>query len=1422
MAQKKVKIKSIKWMYAISGFLVIIGAFTILWFIIPSCLSGYLSEYVKKRSGGTYTLTIEKIESELFPFSFNFNNVKLIPYKPAFRQKGNSEKALYTFSAARIRLENISRNLFFKEIKFNCDLVKIKQPSFKLEGRELIGTDSLQITSEIISKIKPLLKSAGEITIKKIELEEADFSFYSAIGDSNLISHATRVSVDIMGFHTGKSMISNETDFFKTDDVVIRMNDFKNDMGDSLHVLTIDTLAYSLKTSGIRAWGFKLNPLYSSTKKNLFEVYVPEVFLKSRSLTRFTMKDSLSIRFLEFKNPVIKFFRKEIYNQLNIEDINNFDLYTLVCNQFTKMVVDTFLLTGANLEIYKQPELNEYQQQFKSIDIELRGFELDSTSAVDLNKMFHADNLEMQVDGYYLRLEDNHHSFRADSLFVSTFSNQLFVRKIDIQPITPGNSTTRTEVNIECDEVNIENADFLSLYHKRILPVSKIEITKPDVHLQYHLDLKKTKEMNDAGLLFELVTDYLLGVYSNLVYIEKGKLNIQNRYDKKVQGYFETDFDFSLTDFTLDSASVKRTDKFFYATALDMLFSNYQLKLIDNLHKIDIKKIAISSLNQNVQIENLKLSPVAENINYETIQKYNRSELFNISVPLINLDGIDLRNAFFHKKLKISQFNISRPLIYFENFGTLRAAKGKIELTEFWQLLFNYIEDFDIDSFSVANGKLTWINHTGKGKTISFDNEFSASLNRFRLNNKELEKQRLLFSDNFNLTINDQQFELSDGVHVLKTGKINISSAESRLTVSDAHLYPLITSDNYEQLPVKFKIAIPQIKISDFDFQKAYYLHKPEFDKLELVTPGIEVFIEKQGRKFLDLNKYKIPFPKIIDSLRLGELKLTGGKVITYESRGIKNKASANFRFDLSMPSVVIKNNRNNNAGISSNNILLNIYDFRIPLKKKHNFSIEELRYNRDKQGIEFTGLKVEPFMPSEKENHFNIYLPEIKFNEFDLPAAIDDNHFNFNTITVNNPDIDIKINQELKGDTLKFIQTLDLYPFIETLTEQIKINNLSFNNLKLNFNWLRKQLFDNNFNLNFKDILISKNKSPSNLLNSGEFEISTTNLVKQSKDGRYTFTADSMVYNSTGHDLLLINLGINPAMEKGKSPNTDGYQTDIVNTEISYVTLRDIDEKKWLQDNILVAGLLELGPSVLKIYRNKRYPLNPDQRPPWPQDLLKQTDQHFLFDSVLLRPSCLIYSELMSIHDEPGYVKFEDMTLNGGGLSNIPEIIQDNSHFIINANTRLFNHAMLSARINFDLSAPGYKHTIEGSLEPMKLEPINVMLTKAEPISVENGYLNLLDFKISADENSSVLFMNINYEDLKIAIHEYNSPVLQKARFASFWANNFVLNSKYPKGNRPDTVSVTYDRDSRRSIINYWWKTLFSGIKEALGLQDN
>ena len=1420
---RKYILKIVTWLF-LALFVLIVLSGTFVFITAERYINKHLSEWISKKSNHLYELSFKSINLKLQPLSLSIEDVSLTTNQEVARQilEKSPEKVLYNFHSPKILINRINLQSFVRKKIFRCKSINVYKPELKLEGAEILQQDSALVVDRLFYELQPLFKDQlKSVAIDEINFVNANYKIYTSSANLKQISNAENISVVIRKFRTDSTLIFDKARFFNSDDILIEMNNFKNDLGDSLHILNIDTLEYSLKTANISAFGFHLNYLIKDSTRNLYDVFVPKVVLKSKSLVQLSISDSLEIQYLEFQNPEIRFYNKENRRKIKVQDISQFNLYPLVKNQFSYFKVDSFFLKNAILNIFRQPDTEQLQQQFQSFNVELYDFLLDSASSFDKDRLLHARDLEMNVQGYRLRLEDNYHEFYADSIFVSTINNSLGTKNIRISPLTAQQQKSHTQVNIECKELSVADADLKTIYHTRTFPDRLIKILEPKVKIQYLSQIKKNKKQKEAGLLFDLVSAYLKGVYSKVVQVENGELKIENLYNSHVQGYFETNFNFTLSGFALDSASINRTDKFFYASNFDIQFTDYRMRLVDDLHRIKVDRISILSSDRKLQVQNLLLEPVVSNIDQSVAENYSRSELYKIKIPEIELTNVNLREAFFHNKLDAEQFQITNPDIYFENFGTLRRKKEKSEFTEFYQLIFNYISDFNIRNIIIPNGEFTWTNHTKKGKTISFDNQFAVTMENFRLNENEVKKQRIFFSDNFNISLKDQVFMLSDSVHILQAGQINISSKESLVDIKDAFLYPDMKSKNYNRLSTTFQISVPTLHLHNINFEEAYFSKEISLEKLEVDAPKFRIFTRSGIAKSLDLNKFQIPLPPVLNSLELRELELKNGQVITYETSGEKQKVKSNFNIDMILPGVSIKTDKNKQVKLSTSNLIAKISRFETLLGTYHKFSIQQLDFNKKQKTLVVSGLNIEPFAQKNIGNKFAVAAPQITFSGFDVQQALDKNFFIFDEITLSNPKIAIEITDSIKGDKLEFTKNLDLYSFIEPYTDKLEINRLNLNNVDLNFNWFTKQLIDRRFNIDFKEINIAENLPSKNLLHAKEFEISTTNFSKKTKNGMYEFTADSLIYNSEKHNAILTNIEVKPLLSVEEFNRRSIFQADYVLSKTDYIELKGINESLWLQKKILDADKLVIGNTDLNVFRNKRYPFNEKQRPPWPQDLLKNIKQQFVFDSVILKPSRVIYSELSDLSDERGSVSFNNLQLKAGTLSNMQNIISKAPYFKADASTDLMNQAKLSVNFNFDLSSKNYQHSVKGSLQPVSMKPFNSIIQKASPIQIESGQIDKFDFDISLDNNLATGEVYFGFHDFKINVMNMESSEAKKSKLATFWANHMIFNSQNPKGNdelQPEKIS--YERDVQRSVINYWWKAILEGSKPSLGIK--
>ena len=158
-----------------------------------------------------------------------------------------------------------------------------------------------------------------------------------------------------------------------------------------------------------------------------------------------------------------------------------------------------------------------------------------------------------------------------------------------------------------------------------------------------------------------MISEYFLGVYANLISLDNGKLVVNNMYGGGKTGYIQSEINFQLTDFALDSVSSARSEKLFFASNIDLVFSNYEMQLVDHLHRMTIEKIDISSLRKRAGIENLHFYPVSHENQEALLKKYARSELYEVKIPYLFFLNTDIHQAFFNKKLTIGNLRIVEP-----------------------------------------------------------------------------------------------------------------------------------------------------------------------------------------------------------------------------------------------------------------------------------------------------------------------------------------------------------------------------------------------------------------------------------------------------------------------------------------------------------------------------------------------------------------------------------------------------------------------------------------------------------------------------------------------------------------------------------------------------------------------------------------
>ncbi len=1364
-----------------------------------------ISSFVLSRTNGDYAVNFSKLKLNLLNQSVSFKELEI---KPTKQEKDlNLTLTVQRFEANYIKLKKLIKN---KELDIEKIVIKKPVVQFKETFAEENNSEKFD---ELIDQLKPFINQTfNSISIHEIELIDA------GLLEKGKNKDPINFNVGVNQFYTDSVILSQTDDFFEANDIFLKVSNYQETIGDSLHQLSVDEFIYSIKNKGITAQNIALFPLDSmQTLKTRYWVNVPELYIKSKDIEEVFQNDSIRIDTLLLKKSRIKVIPPGDTPGMNFKQIREYDLFQLVKNDFKQLKIGYLNLHANELGIVRKGKLQKNRQDFENINIKLQQFQLDSASYANRLKLFYADKLQMDIGQYNINFGDQIHQFSMKNISVSSETNSLNADQLEMKPNNTPNLGT-TSVTLNCDSIRLKDIDLFRLYHNREMPLQQIAIFKPNVKLLTGNERKIQKQSSNS-LLYHFIGNYIKGVYSNLVTIDHGKFLVHELKTQADTGIIETNYDFKLTDFSLDSISANKSDKLFFATNFDLQFNNYKMKLQDQLHGLTIGNINVSSIQNKANIKNLHLFVSEEGNGIDLLKKYNKNELYNIKIPFLNLYNTNIHQAFFNKRLNINHFSIIRPSIYFELLARDEKSKKELDLNEFYNLFKSYINDIRIGTLQLKNGTIKLVNHDKRGKTISFDNKFNLELDGFRLNENEIKKNKLLFADDFELTLHDHLFRLSDKVHYLQAKEIGFSSRKSEVFVRNAILYPDITSVTYSKLNHHLYVNVPDFSLKGIDIKQSYRTKLLQVKQLSINHPNIKIYQSGTSQKKLNFKDISIPLPKEVDELSINQVELQNGKIIILNNFNKTDEEIASLDLNLEAEQVhLIKPNTEKKEQLTAKNLSASLkhIDFK-PVAGNFKFKLDRLDYKKSTKSLNLNKLEILPKRPSKKHGLVSVSIPGIKITDLNNQENKRRNCLHTSNISIDGAEFHfVKPKHEKEPPNL---YNLKLNEDLLSIVDEISADRINFKDATLLIENDTKQKKINNIELTLESFELNENKS-GKLLASDNFQLSIKKFKGYDSNKHYDILFNEINLSGNPNKLLIRGIQINPRYSKENYQKVIPFQTDYYDGEVGQIEVHDLNLKSFLQEKSFIGNKIILQNTRLDIYRDMNTRFNENQRPPMPQDLIRQFETPFWFDSVIIKSSDISYAEQLNL-PKPGKITFNNINAGIYPLTNISHKLNSNPTSVLYANAKVMNQAKLQVNINFNMLSSENEFDVNGSIEPFQLNLLNPMTKNAAQIGIRSGNLNRFEFNFEANNFASKGKLKFAYDDLKINILSFKDGNSKESKFASFLANSLMLKSKNPRTRILLPDPIYFERDTKRSILNYWWKSIFSGAKNTFGMKE-
>lgn len=356
---------------------------------------------------------------------------------------------------------------------------------------------------------------------------------------------------------------------------------------------------------------------------------------------------------------------------------------------------------------------------------------------------------------------------------------------------------------------------------------------------------------------------------------------------------------------------------------------------------------------------------------------------------------------------------------------------------------------------------------------------------------------------------------------------------------------------------------------------------------------------------------------------------------------------------------------------------------------------------------------------------------------------------------------------------------------------------------------------------ITFEHILVdSTHVGLKRILNTDDIRIALNGLEIKTKNGMYTIHPGKIELSTGKSSLVIHNLKVSPNYNRYDFSRKLGYQMDRMEISISKLELQRLDLRQLLINRKFIAGKIVVDGLILDDYRDKRVAVRPNFKPPLLQTALVKAKGYINIDTVQLKNGKATYSE--QVGDQPGMVFFDKMEGTIFHVTNDSVLVQQRTPMLVNATMYLMGKGKLNASMRIPLGDPNETFTFSGSLTGMDMTLLNPMVSKMVPAEITSGTIQKMVFaNVHANKKNSVGKLDLYYTNLSLKVMQQDDKGWSKFKAGLFsWAGNTFVRDQNPAKNGKFQEGVIYfERDVYKSIFNYLWKSIFSGIKSTIGI---
>ncbi len=1413
-----------------------------LYYFSEPFIKSYVENAVKDSSGGIYRIKYDNVHINAIGRGFEIVGLKVLLNEQLLNKFKADSLNYYEASFPNINIRGISLLDLYNDKILNISKVTLDNPQIQSHGRKkkISKGERQELRDKIYPFVSQYLKS---ITINELKFKNASLDFLSKNKGEKSVSTAGELAVTLLGFRIDENSGKDSKRVLLSDDVKLELEDYRLKLSDGIHMLEAEQIILSTAESSIVGTKLWLLPITTSdstrysNKTQLYDVFIPKVEITGADIYKAYYKRKFDINHVLLKSPEIKFTSKNSLSESKSFSVKA-NLYTLIEKYLERISVKTFEVKDGKFSYSKNLRKHIPTIKTEEIDVVLHKFVVDSVSYLAKDKIFYSNDLDIRVGDFSLKLGDNIHEVTANSVQFSTSKSTVIAADIKLKAREKDKKKAQRQGKelyaITIPSISMAGVNLKIAYNRKQLIFENLLIEKPKVDIKNFVrQVKSKKDKNSNTTLYALLSDYLKKIAIKNIKLKGGSLVFTNYKGKLRDKITAGSIAFSLRNFRLDSATQYTNSRIFYSDNVNFNLGNYVMRLSDDLHMMKARNVSISTGKSQIIATGMELFPLPVKDRQAFLQKKGRATLFTIKMPSLVISGANIRRAYFHRLLNVNEILIEKPTVALNSYSNIskrKKVKKKINKDDLYALFEGYVKSINVKKLNLKDGVFNFVKNTRYSSNLLSKNNISIVANNFVLNAQSGSQQnRIFYSDDIDVKLKDYVINLPDSVHILRASEVGISTKRSEIYLKSTQLHPKSKKLKSLRTAAFYDVNAPYILMNGVDINKLYKRGIFEINKITLTKPTLEIInqLQVKGKSTFVSNRKKIAMPANFKAIRIKEAVLNDGKLRLGNVGRSKKNIFLTTEINLNLQKFYLDslNLNNSNKILYARNVAVDMDNYRLNLPDSaHVMTAKEVSLSTGKKRLTVKNFKVSPRKKTgiSKKMLFSMSFPSLTFEGFDIEKAYLQKNFTIRNATLKSPKIQLTnfVKQKKEKSNLSPRDVLE-----NLLSDQLKIlniKNLTFTNGS--FSMLNKGTKENddlhfprlygrltNFNLNKKS-----KKSDKRLFYADDLDLKIRNYAYHLPDSMYTVKIGEIGVSYSKRNIYFKSLKMTPRYGRHQFARHLGYQADRMDLKVSGFELSDFDFEKYVSKGEFKSNMLTINNLELDIFHDKGLPEKSKGSVKMPQQWLREFRPYFNFNVVKFNGGSIRYEELTK-DKKSGFISFEKFDADANQITNDPVLWKAGKMMKIHFTSKLYGKGRVNATFASNIFDKNNRFTLSGHIATFNLTVINKMMESAANVSIKSGFNQNLDFKFTGDNKKSEGMMHFRYADLKVSV--FKKKKSGNSGLASFFANTFVINTKNQKENLR-TGPIYYERDQKKSIFNFMWKSMLSGIKPSIGIK--